>query len=65
METRELMKLGRFYEDNLALSSWFIILAAKLAVSGRMDLVSDMATYAKMAMRTNTSGMNFPSCIYL
>ena len=34
-------------------------MAAKLAVSGIIDLVVDMATDAKREMRTNTFGMPF------
>ena len=34
-------------------------LAAKLTVSGRMDLVADMATGAKRQMRPDTLGVPF------
>ena len=36
LEDRGLVELGRFYVEYLDLSSWWIILAAKLAVSVRM-----------------------------
>ena len=44
--TRVLVKLGRFYGEDLDIYSWWIRLAEKLTVYGRMDLVIDMATYA-------------------
>ena len=69
LEARELIKLGRFSGEELALSSWWIIFAAKIAVSGIMELVADMAADAKRAMRLNTFGIIFPflclSCIIL
>ena len=43
----------------MALSSWWSILNAKLAVSGRIYLVADMATDSKRAMGPNTLGMPF------
>ena len=59
LEARGLVKLGRFYGDDLALSSCWNSLDAKLAVYGRMDLLADMATGAKRAMRPNNFGMQF------
>ena len=59
LEDRGLLKLGRLYGYYLALSSWWRILAAKLAVSGRMDLVEKMTTDAEREMRPNTFGMPF------
>ena len=54
-----LVNLGRFSGEDLAISSWWRILASKLAVSGRMYLVAAMAKYAKRAMRPNKFGMTF------
>ena len=64
LEARGLVKLGRLFVDDLALSSWWISLSTKFDVSGIMDLVEDMATYAKRAMRPNNFGIPF-SLFYL
>ena len=48
LEARELLKLVRLYGEVLALSSWWSSLAEKHDVYVRMDLVTDMATDAKM-----------------
>ena len=53
LDARGLVKLGRFPGEELNLSSWWISLATKISVYGRMDLVSNMATDAKRAMRPN------------
>ena len=58
-DTRGLVKLGILSGEYLALYSWCSILSAKLSVSIRMDLVSDMTTDANIAMRPNTLGMTF------
>ena len=42
------MKLGRFYVEDLDFYLWRRSLAAKLSVSGSMDLVADMSTYIEM-----------------
>ena len=63
-ETRWFLKLGRLPGENLYLFSWWISLAAKLTVSGRMDLVTVMATYAKMVMIPNIFDMQLLSCLY-
>ena len=47
LDARGLVKLGKLSTEDLALSSWWLILAAKLAVYGRMNLVADMATDVK------------------
>ena len=60
MEARRLEKLGLLSGEDLYLSSWWSILAAKLSVYGRMDLVADMAIYAKRVMRPNTFDITFP-----
>ena len=69
LEARGLVKLGRLSGEDLDLYSWWSSLAAKLAVSGRMDLVTDMDTDAKREMIQNTFGMPFNlfylSCIIL
>ena len=65
LEARGLVKLGIFSGEELAFSSWWIILDAKLVVYVRMDLVSDMDTDLKRDMRQNTFGMPFPSCLYI
>ena len=62
LEARGLVKLGRFSGDYLALSSWWITLAEKLAVSGKMDLVEDIATDANRERRSKTLGI--PSLIF-
>ena len=59
LEYRGLVKLGRLSGEELYLSSWWRILDGKLAVSGRMELVTDMATDEKRAMRPNNFGMPF------
>ena len=64
LETRGLFKLGRLSGEDLALSSWWSSLAAKFAISGRMDLVEVMATDAKRAMIPKFFGMPLLSCIY-
>ena len=61
LEARGLVKLGRLSGEDLALSSYCISLAAKLAVSGRIDLATYMATDANRAMSPNTFGTTFPS----
>ena len=50
-DIKGLVKLGRLSGEDLDLSSWCIILYEKLAVSGIVSLVADVATYAKRAMR--------------
>ena len=59
LEAMGLVKLVRLSVENLDLSSWWSSLAAKLAVSGRMELVIDMATDAKREIMPNTFGMEF------
>ena len=54
-----LVKLGRFSGEDLDFSFWCRSLDAKLAVSRRMDLVSDMATDNKSSMRENILGVPF------
>ena len=54
LEARIFVKLGRLYGEDLDLSSWWRILVTKLAVSGIIDLVTDMATDAEISMRPNT-----------
>ena len=60
LEARALVKLDRLSGEYLDLFSQWSILAAKLAVSAIMDLVSDMATDFKRTMRPNTFGIPFP-----
>ena len=57
--TRGLVKFFRFYEENSALYLAWSRLAAKISVSGIMDLLEDIATYVKREMRLNTLGMAF------
>ena len=64
MDSRGLVKLSRFSGENLDISSWWSRLTEKLAVSGIMGLVADMATDAKRAMRPNTFGVPL-SLLYL
>ena len=59
-DTRGLLNLGRFYVEELAISSWRSSLAEKLAVSLIMDFVTGMETYEKMETRLNILGMSFP-----
>ena len=65
LEARELMKLGRLSGEDLAISLWWSSLDAKLSVYGIMDLVADMDTDTKRAMRLNNFGIpiNF-FCFY-
>ena len=58
-----LLKLGRLYGEYLALFSCWSNLAAKLAVSGRMDLVTVMSTDAKRAVSPNIFGMPILFCL--
>ena len=59
LEARGLVKLGIFSGEDLALYSWCIRLAARIAVSGRMYLVADMTTYANREFRPNIFGIPF------
>ena len=59
LEDKGLLKLVMLSGDDLALSSWCISLASKLAVYERMELVADMSTNVKREMRPNTFGMPF------
>ena len=63
-DTRGLVKLGKISGYDLALSSWWSSLAAKLTVSVRMDLVEDMNTDKNSLMIPNTLGMPF-TLLYL
>ena len=54
---RRLVKLGRFYGDDLNFSSWWSSFAAKLTVYGIMDLVEDMDTDAKREISPTTLGV--------
>ena len=63
-DNRFLVKLGILYGEELALSSWWSILAEKLDFFIIMDLVSDMAIYVKREMRPNTLVMPPPYCIF-
>ena len=47
LEVRGLLKLGIFYGEDLAISSWWIILAGKRVVYGSTDMVTNMATDSK------------------
>ena len=58
-EISGLVKFGRLYGEDLALSLWWMSLDEKLAVSGIMNLVADMDIYAKREMRLNALGMPF------
>ena len=53
LEARGLVKLGMIYGEELDIFSWQRSLASKLAVSERIDLVVDTATYAKRETRPN------------
>ena len=53
-EIRGLVKLGIFYVEYLALYSWWSSLSGKLPVYGRIELVLDMAPYAKRKIRPKT-----------
>ena len=54
------MKLGILSVEDLYLSSCWRILAPKLAVFVRMDLVADMVIDAKREMIPNNFGMAYP-----
>ena len=47
LDARGLVKLGRFYGEDLDLSSWWISLDEKLDIFVIMDLVEYMATDTK------------------
>ena len=59
LETRWSVKLGRLSGYDLEISSLWISLAAKLAISVRLDSVSDISTDASVAMRSNELSMPF------
>ena len=59
LEARGLVNLGRLYGEDLSLSSRWIRLDAKLAVSRGMDLVTDMATDVNMEIRPTIFGRPF------
>ena len=59
LEARGLAKLGILSGEDLDLSAWWKILSEKLAVSGIVDFVADMATNVKKKMRPNNFGMIF------
>ena len=69
LEARWLVKLGILSGEYLPISSWWISVAEKLALSGRIYLVAYMATDTKKEMSQNTFGMPFLflyfSCIIL
>ena len=65
LEARGVVKLGRLSGEELALYSWWSSLAAKIAVSGRMNLVLDMATDTKRAMSPNNFVMPFVFFFFL
>ena len=69
LEARWLVKLGILSGEYLLIFSWWISVAEKLALSGRIDLVEYMATDTKKEMSQNTFGMPFLflsfSCIIL
>ena len=56
LEDRGLVKLGRFYGEDLDFSSWWRILTEKISVSGIMELLSDIATDA---YRANILGLPY------
>ena len=58
-DTSGLLKLGMLSGENLALSLLWIILAAKIAVYGRMDLVVDITINTKREMRQKPFGVIF------
>ena len=60
LEAMGLVKLGVFSGEYLAIYSWCIVLAAKLAIFVRMDLGGDMATYSQREKRSKIFGMPFP-----
>ena len=68
-DTRGLVKLGRLSGEDLDISSWWISLAKKIAVSGRINLVTYMNTDATRVMKPKTLGMKslflYLSCIIL
>ena len=47
LEDMGVVKLGRLSGEDLDISSWWSRMDAKLDVSGRIDLVVDMATDVK------------------
>ena len=59
LESRGLVKLVIFTAEELSISSWWSRLDEKLAVSGRMDLVSEMVIDAKRKISPNTLGLSY------
>ena len=57
LEVRCLVDLGILSGGYLGLSSWYISLAEKLAFSGSVNLVADMATDAKRSIRQRNLGL--------
>ena len=57
LEVRGLVKLERLSGEDLDFYSWWIRLSEKLAFSGRMYLVTDMAKDTKREIRPNTLGL--------
>ena len=53
LETRGLLKFGGLFGEDLYLSSCWSSLAARIDISGRIDLVAEMATDEKRIMRSN------------
>ena len=64
LDARGLVKLGRFYGEDLDLSSWWISLDEKLSLSERMDFVADMAIDEKKEIRPPLI-CNLMSCVFL
>ena len=63
MDTRILLKLVKLSGEKLSLSSWWSILAEKLSVYKRIDLVAVVDTDARRAMSPNNSGIPLRSCL--
>ena len=59
LKSRGLVKLVIFTAEELPIFSWWSRLDEKLAVSGRMDLVSEMVIDAKRKISPNTLGLSY------
>ena len=59
LEFRGLVKLVRLYGEDLSISSCWIILSAKISVSGSINLVVDMTTDVKGSISPNNMGFTY------
>ena len=65
LDSSVLIKSGRLSGEDFDIYSWWTRLAEKLNFPGIMDLVVDMVTDVKRAMRPNTFGMPFFLIVFI